>query len=104
MNAGINSFSSRGNTSSSASNISAATFRTAPATLQKLGLQSRSARPHFNSLMSGIKSYSVHHFQTSGLTRGITPRRRVLNDYAGRLTVQDGVGMVELLNSQGALV
>jgi hypothetical protein len=43
MNAGINSFSSRGNTSSSAGNISAGTFRTARATPGNRRVQSRTA-------------------------------------------------------------
>jgi hypothetical protein len=36
--------------------------------------------------------------------RNITTRRRVLNDHAGQLTLQDNEGMVELLNPRGDIL
>ncbi len=36
--------------------------------------------------------------------RNVTPRRRVLNDHVGRMTLRDDAGMIELLNGNGELV
>jgi hypothetical protein len=36
--------------------------------------------------------------------RNVTIRRRVLNDHAGQLTLQDNAGMVELLDARGDLM
>lgn len=36
--------------------------------------------------------------------RNVTIRRRVLNDHAGKLTLQDNAEMVELLNSRGDIL
>lgn len=36
--------------------------------------------------------------------RHVTPRRRVLNDHVGRMTLRDDAGMIDLLNANGEIV